>query len=144
MPLVCQQVLVAVPPSCSFLLLAQGYVRMRSFAYLHACACYKVAAYIYTMLTCGLYQVTDTATFVPSETLVWDYIMHQVNHPAIATVAKMHKSQPASTTNAFIGKQPVVLSNMSATCTEKEEDADTGQLQKQPVPTLPGLATVGS
>lgn len=96
------------------------------------------------MLTCDLYQVTDSATFVPSETLLWDYIMHQVNHPAIANVAKMHKSQPASTTNAFIGKQPVVLSNMSATCTEKEEDADKGQLQKQAVLTLPGLTTVGS
>lgn len=71
--------------------------------------------------------MTGTDTFLPSETLLWDYITTQVRHPAVARLAKSQKPVAQATANAFASKQTVVLSNMSATCLEQEEDTDTGQ-----------------
>ena len=71
-------------------------------------------------------------TPIVHELLLWDYISHQVKHPAFAKITRLQQSKPAAAAaQTSVGKQPLVLNNMSATCLEEHEG--------QPGQTLPAI-----
>ncbi|KAL3143107.1 hypothetical protein ABBQ38_003380 [Trebouxia sp. C0009 RCD-2024] len=72
-------------------------------------------------------QAADQNGFVPAQTTVWDYIAQKTDNPEFAKAVKaLHSTPHTGRSRSNVGKPPVVLHNVCASCREDkpgEEDS---------------------
>lgn len=86
-------------------------------------------------------QAADQNGFVPAQTTVWDYIAQKTDNPEFAKAVKaLHSTPHTGRSRSNVGKPPVVLHNVCASCREDKPGQRLSSTGTSRAPAHPPLA----